>query len=169
MNNRAILDLVSNCREELNRIDHMIKALGAMSSISGFLTKYAIITISGTLEKGYKDLIADYYESLAPSLSFYLQNQIRESSCNPSYQNIINTLNQFDEGMKMNFKNKIKDLSDSAEILRMLSELNDARNKIAHGQTVTMSFNDAKERFEKTVVIIETLDDMFTTGNALST
>lgn len=50
MNNPIASQAISDCNDELIKIRNQINALGSTSSISGFLTRYSLIKICGTLE-----------------------------------------------------------------------------------------------------------------------
>jgi ribosome-binding protein aMBF1 (putative translation factor) len=41
-----------------------------------------------------------------------------------------------------------------------MSDINKARNQVAHGHDSNMTFEDAKEKFDKSIKIIEKLDEV---------
>ena len=57
---------IDNCKDDLNKIWHLIEGIGTINPISGYLTRFALIRICGTLEVCYKSIIADYYEAFSP-------------------------------------------------------------------------------------------------------
>lgn len=68
MNNQNFLTNIDECKEDLQRIRNLISAIGSMSPVAGYLTKFALIRVCGTLEICYKTLIADFYESVSPEM-----------------------------------------------------------------------------------------------------
>ena len=135
---------IDNCRADLDKIWHLMEALGTMTPVSGYLTKFAIIRICGTLEVCYKSIIADYYEAFSPELQRYIGIHVRSASLNAQYESICKVLKEFSE----------------EKISTAMAELNNARNKVAHGNSTAMSFNDMKQKFEDTIVILEKLDEV---------
>lgn len=65
MHNEEVKLSIEDCRQEMTRLKALIAVVGAMSPVSNFLTKYAAVRCCGTLEQGYKSIIADYYEQFS--------------------------------------------------------------------------------------------------------
>ena len=63
---------IDDCRTKLDKIWHMIEAVGSTNKISGYLTRYALVRICGTLEISYKTIIADYYVQQSPLLDRFI-------------------------------------------------------------------------------------------------
>lgn len=72
INNPNAQTAIDDCNAELSRITGIINGVGSINPLSGYLTKYSLIRICGTLEVCYKTIIADYYENLAPQLGRYI-------------------------------------------------------------------------------------------------
>lgn len=140
---RVILD----CNSELEKIEHLISAIGATNPIANYLTKYSIIRICGTLEVCYQTIIADFYEERAPLMSTFLLNKVRNATMNPNYQNICTTLKSFDDDLADNFKENVHSIDNHDEIISAFDTLNKTRNEVAHGISSTVSFSDAKRMF----------------------
>ncbi len=104
MNNQEALNLIDNCKDELKRIFHLIEGHGRTSNIVPFLTNYAIVKSCGTVENCFKTIIADIHSDQSPQVVNYVDNTIRNSSMNPSMNNICNTLNKFDKTWNTLFK-----------------------------------------------------------------
>ena len=96
---------IDDCNVELFRITTIIDREGSTSHLSGYLTKYSLIRISGTLERCYKTIIADYYENIAPQLGQFIGCHLRDASLNPTYENISKALSRFDDSNNNLFKN----------------------------------------------------------------
>lgn len=158
MRNTGVESIISDCNNELERISHMIEGLGSTNAISGFLTKYALMQICGTLERSYKILIADHYKSFSPELEQFINNHVLEVSMNACYDNICRMLKSFDAGKSADFKNAVHALPDGEQCITLFKELNDIRNNVVHGGTAIPSFTDLRTKYQGSVKIIEVLD-----------
>ena len=158
--NQQVNEIIENCRADLERIFHLIEGLGSLAPASGYLTKFALIRISGTLEICYKKLIADYYEGISPDLQRFITIHVRDASLNAKYENICKVLKDFDEAKCNIFKASINAREDQDDILNAMSDLNNARNNVAHGDSTTMSFNEMRQKFEKSVLLLQELDNI---------
>lgn len=160
INNPNAQTAIDDCNAELSRITDIIKGVGSTSPLSGYLTKYSLIRICGTLEVCYKTIIADYYENLAPQLGRYIGYHLRNASMNPTYGNICQALGRFDDNRQRNFKTAVDELPNKESLKDAFSVLNRERNNVAHGINSTLSFNDMKSRFSEAIKVIEALDSV---------
>lgn len=149
---------IDDCDADLTRIAGIINGVGSTSSLSGYLTKYSLIRICGTLEICYKTIIADYYENIAPQLGQFIGFHLRDASMNPTYDNICQAIKRFDDNRQRSFKSAVAALANTESLKEAFSVLNRERNNVAHGITSTLSFNDMKNKFSDAVKIIEVLD-----------
>lgn len=160
MRNENAQHAVDDCKDELARIGHLIQAVGATNEICNYLSKYALIRISGTLEICYKTIIADYYESISPQLERFISRQVREATRNPLFENMCKTLTDFDKDKCNVFKEKVKAISDAEACKSSLDAINTNRNNVAHGSGMTLTFIDIKAHFTNALRIIEVLDEV---------
>lgn len=160
INNPNAKIAIEDCNAELSRITGIINEVGSTSNLSGYLTKYSLIRICGTLEVCYKTIIADYYENFAPQLGRFIGHHLREASMNPTYENICKAINRFDEVRLTNFKSEVSKLKNAESFKNSFFVLNRERNNVAHGINSTLSFNDMKSRFSEAIIIIEVLDSV---------
>ncbi len=160
MHNTTVESIIADCNSELERIGHMIEGLGSTNAISGFLTKYSLMQICGTLERAYKTLIADHYKAFSPEMEQFINNNVLEVSMNACYANICKMLKSFDTNKATEFKNSVHTLPDGDQYITLFKELNDIRNNVVHGGTAIPSFTDLKIKYEGSVKIIEVLDNV---------
>jgi hypothetical protein len=59
MNNSSVECELINCKNELDQIHSLITGLGLTSTITPYLSKYAVIKGCGAIETAFKSLIAD--------------------------------------------------------------------------------------------------------------
>ncbi len=162
MNNPIANQAISDCNDELIKIRNQINQLGSTNSVSGFLTRYSLIKICGTLEICYKTIIADFYEQLAPHLGSFIGYHLRDASMNAKYENICNAIVRFDKTKSDSFKARVQALHNKDKALQSLSDLNTARNEFAHGNIPNLSFNDLCDKFIESIRILEELDSIMT-------
>jgi len=60
MNNITAKEKIEQCLEELEKIKHIIIAIGRTSHPVPFLTKYAIVKSCGTIEICFKAILSDH-------------------------------------------------------------------------------------------------------------
>ena len=160
MNNLKVKSILEDCDNELVRISHMIEGLGSMNAISGFLTKYSLMQICGTLERSYKILIADHYKSFASELEQFINNHVLDASMNACYDNVCSMLKKFDDTKCSEFKMAVRSLPDRDYCIKQFKELNDIRNNVVHGGSLMQSFSDLNVKYKSSVKIIEILDSI---------
>ena len=160
MNNPIANQAISDCNDELTKIRNQINTLGSTHSISGFLTRYSLIKICGTLEICYKTIIADYYENSAPHLGSFIGFHLRDASMNAKYENICQAIKRFYSGKSSLFKSQIQSLPNKDRALQSLSDLNTARNEFAHGNHPALTFNDICDKFTESIRILDVLDSI---------
>jgi hypothetical protein len=159
MNNHNAEEKIEQCSEELERIKHIIIGIGRTSHPVPFLTKYSIIKSCGTIETCFKTILSDYkIEEQNDKVKNFIDAKFRNSSINPSKDNIHRSLKLFDEEWNTKFKEEIERLDDKDKVLDSLKSLNEARNTFAHGGNPSSSFDNVFEYFKDAIKIIEILD-----------
>jgi hypothetical protein len=129
--------------------------------LRSFLTHFAIVKASASIEVAFKTIIADAcVKGANQQAKNLIDNKIRESSCNPSYDNICRVLKEVDEEWCDNFKERIKAIPDRDKNIVSLKSLVDARNHVAHGKTTTVTINSIVEYFSSSLIIIRILDEV---------
>ena len=159
MNNSDADILIDNCNIELRKIEMIINGMGPLSNVVPYLTRYSIIKSCGTIEQCFKTIISDFCStSNSAQANTYIDTKFRNSSMNPSYENICKSLKEFDAQWTTEFKEKIKEITNHKKALQSLSSLNEARNEFAHGGTPTVTFDNVLEYFRDSILVIEKLD-----------
>lgn len=160
--NNADVDLhLNQCRVELNHIQDSIKALGIMSPVTPYLTKYAVIRACGAIEVSFKNLVVDFCSKRSKKqVKRYIYMKVVKGSANPSQDNILRILNQFDEDWKEIYRKNLKADPDKQRLLDSLQSLVDARNDFAHGGNPTLSISDVLTHFANAKKVIEHIDSV---------
>ena len=160
MNNKNAERAIDDCQNELNQIDGLIQAVGAMSPMNKYLTRYSVIKACGTIEYAFKSILSDIHSAYSTQISHFIDVKVRNSSCNPSYDNICSKIKEFDQTWCDSFKQKINSTPNPNKLRSSLASLNENRNAFAHGNGCTASFSDVKEYFSDAVEIIVKLDEV---------
>lgn len=161
MHNSDVKQILDDCENDLSRVDGIIASLGATSNIVPYLTKYGIIRASGALEVAFKTIIVDYCSWRSKKqLKQYLSKKIRDGSMNPSYDNIIKLLSDFDGDWKTQFKTNVTSHPSGNRLKTSLNSLVDARNDFAHGGNPTITISDVRSYFGDSRIIMEILDTL---------
>lgn len=162
MNNTNAQASIDVCVDELQRIFHLIEGLGHMSPIVPFLTNYSIVRACGTIEFCFKTIISDLHSGHSTQVQNYVDNTIRNSSMNPSRDNICRTLKRFDVDWNTNFKQRLNGHENSERLKDSIDSLNTARNSFAHGDSPSSSFENIRNYFNDCVEIMNMLDEVVT-------
>lgn len=136
-----------------------IGVVGVMSPVTPYLTKYAVIRACGAIEVSFKSLIADFCNRRSKKqVKRFIEMRIKKGPANPSQQNIMNILHQFDEDWKKTFKLNLKADPQRQQLLDSLQSLVDARNEFAHGGSPTLTIADVLQHFDHARKIVEHVD-----------
>ncbi|HIS26831.1 MAG TPA: hypothetical protein IAA57_08075 [Candidatus Pullilachnospira intestinigallinarum] len=148
--------ILKDCRIELENIQRWITA-NPMDSNVRYLTSYAVIKASGTIENVLKRIIFDTLSDGAKDeTKNYLTKSIMDASYNPSPGQIYKLLEKINTDWKQQFESFIRGSNQKGE-LKSLVEL---RNSFAHGSSITASIRDVVNYFNAGVWILERLCDV---------
>jgi hypothetical protein len=159
MNNQDAQNNIDKCLEELQRIYHLVEGHGT-SPIVHYLTNYSVVRACGSIEFCFKTIVSDSLSGHSSQIANYIDNTIRNNSMNPSRDNIGSTLKKFDETWNTAFKEQLNSHEHSDRLKFSLNSLNSSRNSFAHGDPVSSSFEDIRNYFNDSVVIIKMLDSI---------
>lgn len=159
MNNKNAEKELDKCKDDLDRIKTIIDSLGLTTNIVPYLTNYSIIRACGTIEICFKTIIVDYCSVRSkPQVKTFLNRRVREGSANPSFQNILKILKDFDENWSTAFKGQLDADPDKTHLLTSLQSLVDARNDFSHGGSPSATIADVLKYFDHADRIIKKLD-----------
>lgn len=159
MNNADVDMLLTQCQLELAHVQSCITTLGITSPVAPYLTKYAVIKACGIVEVSFKTLIADFCSKRSKKqIKRFINNRIVRGAANPSHDNIIKFLDQFDENWKKSFQANLKADPDKTHMLSSLDSLVAARNEFAHGGNPTISISDVIRHYDFARKVIEHID-----------
>ncbi|MFO1494444.1 MAG: HEPN domain-containing protein [Lysobacterales bacterium] len=159
MNNVDVSDLLSECREELISIKALLTGIGDGARPAPYVRKYAVIRAAGSIETGFKQIIADRVDRDSHTqLRNFIARKIRNSSCNPRLEMIRSMLTEFDESWRARFDEKMA-LADQPVLSGALTELVKARNSFAHGGAGELPIDKTIECFDHGCTVLSILDE----------
>jgi hypothetical protein len=158
MNNVNIEQLLNDTTAEFASIDVLVQQVGAMSPLCKYLTHYCLIKACGVIEYSYKSIVADFHNGCSAQLQSYIDKTVRDSSKNPTLDNMHKLLKSFDDNWNKKFSSSLSSRPDLNRITASLGSLNSNRNAIAHGQNCIVSFGDVRQYYNDSVEIIKLLD-----------
>lgn len=148
--------ILRDCKIELENIQRWITA-NPMDSNVRYLTSYAVIKASGTIENVLKRIIFDTLsDGTKEETKNFLTKSIIDASYNPSPGQIYKILEKINTDWKEQFENSIRG-SNQKGALKSLVEL---RNSFAHGSPITASIGNVIDYFNAGVWILERLCDV---------
>ena len=158
MNNLEVEQLLQECRNELGSIKALLTGIGDAALPTPYIKKYAIIRATGSIESGFKQIIADRVDRDSHTqLKNFVARKIRNSSCNPRLDMIQGMLTEFDEEWRSRFDEKIA-LADQPVLKGALTDLVKARNSFAHGGAAELPIDKTIQCFEHACVVLLLLD-----------
>jgi hypothetical protein len=161
MNNANAEKIITDCKDDLDQAIIILNGLGVTSNVIPYLNKYSIIRSCGAIEASFKTIISDFCNKRSKKqIKNYINEKIRDSSINPSYNNICKTLKCFDEKWSSDFKQQLNSHPEKLVIMDSLGSLIDARNEFAHGGNPTITLTDTRTYFEKSEIVISILDNI---------
>jgi len=158
MNNAPVFESLVDCRSELQVIKSFLIGLGRESNPYEYMNRYAVIRASGTIETGFKTIIADRVdEGSHAQVRAFIKRKIRDSSANPKLGVIENMLSEFDDRWRTRF-DELMAFEDKLGVQSSLKKLVDARNSFAHGGSTNLELDETIKCFEHGVLVLEILD-----------
>lgn len=159
MNNKEVKKQLEECGNELETIAKLLLGLGDEAKPSPYVKKYAVIRATGSIESGFKRVIADRVDHGShDQLKNFIAKKIRQSSKNPRLSAIQEMLGEFDSQWRKHFDEKISLLNKSS-INTALAELVDARNSFAHGGGAVLQIDKTIEFYALACQAINVLDE----------
>ncbi|MGB4978671.1 MAG: HEPN domain-containing protein [Anaerolineae bacterium] len=159
MNNTDVEEVLNECERDLQRVKVIIDSLGIGSNIVLYLNSYAVVKACGTVEVAFKTILTDYCSRRSKKqVKEFLTKKVKDSSMNPSYDNIIRTLSEFDKEWKERFKDGINAHAQKDAIFTSIKSLVDARNSFAHGSSHNLTINDTIRYYSNFRLAIDLLD-----------
>ena len=159
MHNTVVETILNDCFEDLVKVEEIIEKNHLVPSVK-YLTCYAVIKACSTIEHCFKRLVADKLEQVAPAMSYYINNKVRNSSANPRCDTMFKFLSEYDESWARSFKDRIKKHADSSRIKESLESLVNTRNAFAHTGNCACTFSDVGNYYLNAIEFLKIIDDI---------
>ena len=129
------------CLRSLHDLRTWTRSIKTLDPVHKYIVAYAIILCSGTLERAFKNIIADQVSvGCSPQVCKCIDRVIRQCSTNPRYEEIVKVLSMFDKVWSAAFKMRVQELPEHYR--QSLESLVKNRNLVAHGGAVTSGFGE---------------------------
>jgi hypothetical protein len=160
MQNREVESMLAACAEELEGIRNLLAGLGEAANPTPYLKRYAVIRASGSIEAGFKQIIADKVDANCDvQVKNFIARKIRNSSYNPKLSAIEQILSEFDKRWRAKFDEQIG-LGDKPRFSGALTKLVNARNEFAHGGAPDMDIAHTIENYNGGCDVLRILDSV---------
>ncbi|GBC60964.1 hypothetical protein DENIS_1924 [Desulfonema ishimotonii] len=134
--------------------------MGEAAKPTPYVKKYAVIRATGSVEIGFKQIIADKVdENSHVQVKNFIRRKIRDSSHNPKLGMIESMLAQFDSRWREKF-DELLALEDKPSLKGSLTELVNARNEFAHGGDPIFDIEQTIKCFNDGRKVLEILDSV---------
>lgn len=154
--------LIDDCKNDFNKIEDFIKK-DPLNSLCPYLISYSIIRACGCIEVCVKNILFDYLSKGAKAETVkYLENQILESSWNPSFGSIQKLLDAINPNWSSSFQSSLHGAKEKGDLTSLIN----LRNDFAHGQKVTATIGNIIEYFEGSCKVVENLNSIINTETA---
>lgn len=148
---------LDDCANEILQIKNWINR-NQMDSNVRYLTAYAVVKASGTIELVMKSMVCDYLADQARTeTQNFLTRNIIDASFNPSTSKIAWLIEQFDSSKVASFNTQV---SGEQNIKSQLNSLVSLRNDIAHGRTITASISTIETYYGSGRRVLQILDSL---------
>lgn len=158
MNNHNVEDLLDGCLDELDNIQNLLVGIGDAALPTPYVKKYAVIRATGTIEVGFKTIIADKVDEHSHlQVKNFIKRKVRNSSCNPKLPMIEDMLSEFDARWLSKF-DELLALEDKPSLKGSLTVLVKARNDFAHGGDPDLDIESTISCYKDGVKVLKILD-----------
>ncbi len=159
--NTQLKNKLQDCENELDEIEELLGKIPVWNKERLYLTNYALIKVSGTIELVYRSIVADHFTQLSnEKINNYLDKNIRNGSMGAQYEKMVELLGKFDEQWAENFKNRVKERTDKDRLISATKSLTTSRNAFAHGNLSTATFSDIKQYYNDAIILINIFDSI---------
>ena len=150
-----------NFDEDKSRVQHVFNALERLpedEEIRGHWTRYLCILTASLLETGLREIIVEYVRRNSDKRIQKRFSRRQQLPSNPKKSEIISTLHSFDKEWGKEIEKYITE-ERGAKIDSVMNN----RNRIAHGQDVSITSRSLNSQFQEVVLVIKFINDLVLT------
>ena len=153
--------IINDCNNEIADIEEKINKLPKLDNEVRYLTNYALIKASGTVEFVYRSIVADYFSKLSDSrIDTFLEATVRKGSMSAKYEQMCSLLGRFDKNWSIDFKNEVKNNPNGERLIDASNSLVENRHNFAHGKNPTATFLEIKQYYYDVLSLVNILDSV---------
>ncbi len=151
--------MIDGCTSELNEIKRIIHELKPLDKTKAYLTMYALMKASGTIEFVYRSIVADYFEAFnIHQIDYHLEKFVRKGHSSAKYNEMLKLLENFDENWHRCFKQNVNNRRDSNRLIQSSESLVSNRHLFAHGRQPTATFEEIYNYYLDCLELVKEFD-----------
>lgn len=155
-------DAITTCKQHLERMEKRVP------EIEIYFTRYLLVLIHAVYEQKIKNLVSERTDGvLDKHLSSFIKSVKGSVTRRIGITELSELLGRFGDDFKQAFSKKIQEKGDAQQAY---SDIISNRNIIAHDatQSITLTFGDLESRFNKSLVVLDTLAEILSHPNKQS-
>lgn len=141
---------------ERDRIDVLFQKINVFSSdqeVASHWARYLCVIVNGFIENCIREFFRQYAERRArPEIVNYVVSKLYRQSQNPKFATILEIAGEFDPILRQELEKVDEDVRES------INSVVDNRHKIAHGESVGLSYSRITEYYEKVKKFTEIME-----------
>lgn len=157
MNNEKVLRSLGELDGLFDQTDALLKTRGSFledDELQAHWVRYLCIRVSGFLENALRHIYVDYARSNATKyVSNYVERQL-ERMPNPMMDRICGLTKAFNPQWESELRN-----TTELEVKESINSIIRNRNKIAHGESVNLTYTDIRRWYKNAVSVLRLIDD----------
>lgn len=157
MNNKKVLRSQNELDQLFSQTDALLKTKGSFledDELQAHWVRYLCIRVSGFLEISLRNLYVDYTKSNATEYVInYVERQLKRMP-NLMMDKICGLSKSFNPQWEL----ELKDTTE-LEVKESINSIIRNRNKIAHGDSVTLTYTDIRRWYENAVSVVRLIDE----------
>ncbi len=139
-----------------NSLDDLFKKVSTFSNdpeLSSHWAKYLCVLVYGFIEISMREILFDYASNKsAPQVANFVRSRVR-GVWNWKIEKVFETIGFFDSTLRSNIESAV-----DQEHRDVFNSVVDNRNKITHGESVSVSFSRIQEYYGKVVKVVEIIE-----------
>ena len=145
---------ISRNKQELDYLFEKVTAFEADTYLQSHWARYLCILVSGFLETSVRIIYREYAKDKAiPQVANFVEGKLQDFQ-NPKMEKILQLTGLFDKDWANDLRCKTE-----GELKDAVDSIANNRNKIAHGDSVGISYSQIKGYYERAIKVIELIEN----------
>lgn len=145
---------ISRNKQELDYLFEKVTAFSADTYLQSHWARYLCVLVSGFLETSVRIIYREYAKDKAiPQVANFVEGKLQDFQ-NPKMEKILQLTGLFDKDWENDLRCKTE-----GELKDAVDSIANNRNKIAHGDSVGISYSQIKGYYERAIKVIELIEN----------